>query len=190
MYDFSQSEPAKSDFELIPAKTIAPVIVTVRAGEVGTPENAFSVSKSGLLQLSLEFTITEGPFAKRKIFQRLIMGASEGVEMTEGQAKAVAIAGSLVRSMLEAGRGVSPTDESAAAIEARKMRSIFELDNLEMTVEIGVDKDKTGAYSDKNKVARVVPVAAKGGAVAPKAAPISAATAKAAPATAKKAAWS
>ena len=159
-YDFNNAE--RNDFDLIPAKTVVPVRVAVLAGDAGTPENAFAVTKSGLHQLALELTVTEGDYAKRKIWQRLTMGAQKGVELTEGQERAIAISGSTIRAMLEAGRGVAPTDDSAQAITARKMESLFELDGLEFFVEIGIEKDKTGAYPDKNRIAKVMPAKSVG----------------------------
>lgn len=181
-YDFSTAERNDS-FDLIPNKTVAPVRVAVLAGDPGTPENAFAITKSGLHQLVLEFTITEGDFAKRKIWNRLTMGARPGTELTDGQQKAIAISGAFIRAMLEAGRNIAPTDESAPAIAARKMQSLFELDGLEFFVEIGIEKDKTGQYGDKNKIAKVMPV---GVGAAKAAAPVRAATAAV---TNKKAAW-
>lgn len=158
MYDFSTAERSQSD--VIPAKTQAPIRVSVKGGDVGTPENAFTVTQSGLYMLNLECTVTEGEYAKRKFWPRLVFGVQPGAEATEGQGKAIAIAHSLIRSILEAARGYAPTDESAEAIAARKMDSIFELDGLELWVEIGVEQDKDGKYPAKNKIQKVLPVKA------------------------------
>lgn len=154
-YDFSQAEPA-TDFDLIPAKTQVPVILQIQAGDPGSPEGAFALTKTGIWQLCFEYTVTEGPFAKRKLWDRLTMGAPQGVVLTDGQKKAVAISGTIIRSILEAGRGFAPTDESPAAIQARKMNSLFELDNLEFWVEVGVEPAQ-GQYSAKNKIAKILP---------------------------------
>lgn len=189
MYDFSNAERQTSD--LIPAKTQAPIRISVKAGDVGTPENAFSVTQKGHWMLNLECTVLEGDYAKRKFWPRFMFGAPGGVEVTEGQAKGFAITQSMMRSILEAARGIAPTDESPAAVAARKMSSIFELDGLELWVEIGIEEDKTGQYPSKNKIQKVLPVKAAGTArpaaatptFAPRAAPA------AAPAAAGKPAW-
>lgn len=161
-YDYSNADQQKSQFDLIPNKSVVPVIVSIQKGDPGTPENAFKLTKSGLYQLRLELTVTEGDFAKRKIWHSLIMGAKPGIDLTEGQAKAVNISRASVRAFLEAGRGVSPTDESEKAINARKMETIFELEGLECWIEVGIEKgakkeDSDEKYDDQNRVNKVMP---------------------------------
>lgn len=180
--DFNTAERVQSS--LIPAGTQAPVIVAIQAGDPGTPDECLVRTKSGLLQLILECTITEGEHVKRKVWHRLTMGAARGVTMTEGQEKGVAISRAFLRSFVEAMRGISPTDDSPAAMEARKIESVMDLNGAEIWVEIGVEKDKTGEYGDKNKIAKILNPAAKGEG---KAAGAAAAPAK--PAPAKKASW-
>ena len=164
-YDFSTAEKPQSD--LIPEKTVALLSFQVLAGDEHTKENAFVVTKTGLYQLVLEATVVEGDYSKRKVWHRLTMGAQEGVEMTDGQKKGVAISGTFIRSLLEAARGVAPTDESPKAIAARKVDSIFELNGMEAWCEIGIEKG-TGNFSDKNRINKVInPAAATGGSGSP-----------------------
>lgn len=179
-YDYSTAEP--SSFDLIPAKTQASVICAVLAGDAGTPENCFAVTKSGLYQLVLELTVTDGPYARRKIWHRLTMGAQPGVDLSKGQQTGVDISKATLRAILEASRGFAPTDDTPKAVAARKMASLRELDGLEFGVEIGIEKDKTGQYDDKNKVVKIVPVTSHG-----RPAQQSAPAASVAPS--KKAAW-
>lgn len=182
-YDFSTAEKNTS-FDVIPAKTVVPVRVSLIAGDAG-PDNVFTTTKSGLYQLVLDLTVTEGEFAKRKIWERLTMGARAGVEMSEGQKKGVQISHSTIRAMLEAAKGFAPTDESAAAVAARKIDSLNEIDGLEFWIEVGVEKSEQ--YGDKNRMRKVIPhkasapagVPAKPAAIAP----------AAKPATANKPAW-
>lgn len=186
MYDYSTAE--RSSFDIIPAKTTAPAMVAVRAGSAGTPENAFTITKTDLYQLTLEFTLTEGEYANRKIFHRLTTGAKPGTELTAGQETGINIGKQFLRALLEAGRGYAPTDESAAAIEARRMSSIFELDGLEVWVEIGIEKGRDG-YDDRNKIMKILPTrkSTQGGAATP---PVkAAASAKPASAPAKTRSW-
>lgn len=166
-YDLNDAQPA--NFDTIPNKTLAPIIIRTLAGDVGTPGQMFQVSKSGLYQLVLECTVTDGPFAKRKFWHRLTMGAQPGVTLTEGQQKGVEISKSTLRAIVEQVRGVSPTDESVAAQKARKL-NLQELDGMELTVEIAIEKGQNG-YSDKNKIGRVPP-ASKAGVGQPAAAPV------------------
>jgi len=153
-YNFNDAEP--NTFDLIPAKTVVPVRLAVLAGDAGTPENAFSVTKTGLLMLTLEATITEGQFAKRRLWHRMLLGAKNGVEVTEGQQKAINMSRATIRAILEAARGIAPTDESDTARAARKFDSVFEMDGMEVWIEVGVEEG-TGGYEDKNIIRRVLP---------------------------------
>lgn len=174
LYDYSNADEQKSQFDLIPNKSIVPVIVAIQPGDEGTPENAMKETSTGLYQLVLELTVTEGEFEKRKLWHRLTMGGPKGATLSEGQQKAVNISRATIRAMLEAGRGVAPTDESERAVAARKMESIFELEGLEFWIEVGIEKggsknDGTDAkYDDKNRLNKVMPwkegqTAARGG---------------------------
>lgn len=158
-YDFSGAKPANS-FDLMPAKTQVPVIFSIQKGDPGTPENAMKVTQTGLYQLVLEATITEGDFASRKIWHRLTMGARPGLQLTEGQEKAVSISNTFIRSLLEAARGVAPTDESAEAQAARRINSIFDLEGLECWIEIGVEKSNDPKYDDRNTIRKIIPISA------------------------------
>ena len=155
-FDFNTAQRSTSSNTLIPAGTQAPVIVHVQAGDPGTPDDCLVRTKSGLLQLVLEMTITEGDYARRKVWQRLTMGGSRGMTLTEGQEKAVSISRSFLRSLIEAMRNISPTDDSPAAMQARKINSLMDINGAEIWVEIGIEKDKTGEYGDKNKIAKIV----------------------------------
>lgn len=156
MYDLNTAE--RSTYDLIPAKTIVHALVNIRAGDSGTPENAFTVTRTGLYQLSLEFTVTEGEYARRKIFHRVTTGAQPGVSLSEGQEKGINIGKQFLRALLEAGRGFAPTDESPEAVAARRMDSIFEIDGLEVWAEVGVEVDKEGRYDDRNSIRKIMPV--------------------------------
>jgi len=160
-YDYSDAQEQKSTFDLIPNKSIVPVIVSIQAGDEDSPEHAMKKTKSGLWQLSLEFTVTEGDFERRKIWNRLTMGALPGVDMNDGQKKSVNIARGEIRAMLEAGRHFAPTDESEQAKASRRMETIFELEGLEFWIEVGIEKggDKGDGtkYDDRNRVNKIIP---------------------------------
>jgi hypothetical protein len=58
--------------------------------------------------------------------------------------------------MLESARGVNPTAEDDMARKARQVSSWGDFNGLEFAVEIGIEKDKTGQYGDKNKILKVI----------------------------------
>ena len=148
--DFNDAEAQHSGGSLIPDKTIAPVHMTVRPGGHG-PEGWLKRSKNGdALMLDCEFTVTEGPYAKRKFWSLFTV---EGE--TNGQKKACDISRSRIRAMLESARGIDPADASEDAINGRRVSSWSDLDSLRFVAVIGVEEGKNG-YKDKNVLTAVV----------------------------------
>jgi hypothetical protein len=148
MFDFNNAAPQTSG-DLIPAKTYAKVITTIKPGSAG--QGGWETkSKSGFEYLNMEFTIVSSPMAKRKIFQNAGIGG-----VTDGHEKAVEITRTFLRSLLESARGIDPKDETDKAREARKIKDWGDLVEMEFAAEIGIEKGKDG-YADKNKIQRVI----------------------------------
>lgn len=148
-YDFNSASEQRSG-ELVPDGTIAPVHLTVRPGNSGEG-GWLKRSKTGdSMALDCEFTLTEGPHAKRKFWTLLTM---EGT--TEGHQKAADISASRIRAMLESAYGIRPDDETDNAKSRRRLSSWGELDGLRFLAKIGVEKGKDG-YKDKNTLAEVI----------------------------------
>lgn len=116
-YDFNSASEQRSG-DLIADGTIAPVHLTIRPGNSGEG-GWLKRSKSGdSMALDCEFTVTEGPNAKRKFWSLFTV---EGT--TEGHQKAADISASRIRAILESAHGVRPDDESEAARNARRIAS-------------------------------------------------------------------
>lgn len=159
--DFNDAKPS-SDFEVIPDNTEATVILKVQAGDPDIGDGCLKRGKnSDSIMLNLEATITDGKYAKRKFFPSFFLGR-EGGELTEGQKTGVNMAREKLRAIVEAARGYSPTDETPAAVAARKLKSYMDLNGMEVTVVLGVEKG-AGGFSDKNVIKRVVPHGRKNG---------------------------
>lgn len=136
--DFNGAEAQRSD--VIPAGTIAPMRLTVRPG--GSGEGGWlKTAKSGSLMLDCEFTVTGGPYAKRKFWGNYVM---------EGSEKAAAISASTFRAILESARGIKSTDISDTAKAARVVAGYSDFDGLEFVGKIGIEK--SDGYADKNKL--------------------------------------
>lgn len=149
VYDFNGAETQREG-SLIPEDTIAVVHLTVRPGNAGDG-GWLKRSKTGDSQaLDCEFTVVDGPFAKRKFWSLFTV---EGT--TEGHAKAAEISASRLRGILESARGIRPDDESDAAKNARRVNSWGDFDGLRFVAKIGIEKGKDG-YKDKNSLASVV----------------------------------
>lgn len=148
-YDFNSASEQRSG-DLIADGTIAPVHLTIRPGNSGEG-GWLKRSKSGdSMALDCEFTVTEGPNAKRKFWSLLTV---EGT--TEGHQKAADISASRIRAILESAHGIRPDDESEAARAGRRINSWGDLNNLRFVAKIGVEKGKDG-YKDKNTLAEVI----------------------------------
>lgn len=154
-YDLNDAQP--NTFEVIPADTTAPVVIKFLHGE--QKDDLHPTKNGDGRMVKCEVVVTSGQYAKRKFFLNLMLASSD--PSNEGHKKAIEISKSTLRSIVEASRGFAPTDESAQAIEARKLKNISDIDGMEFTALIGVEKG-TGGYSDKNTLKRVIPAGKAG----------------------------
>lgn len=142
--------PQQQSGELLPAKTMCKVIMIIRPGGHG-PDGWRKLSDSGFEYLDAEMTITSAPYAKRKIWQNIGVGGT-----TDGHQKAAQISRALLRAVLESARGIDPKDESEKARAARQVNGWEDFNELEFAIEVGIDKDKTGQFGDKNKIQKII----------------------------------
>ncbi|WP_264685432.1 MULTISPECIES: hypothetical protein [unclassified Wolbachia] len=139
---------AKLQSNLIPKGTTVKVKMAIKPGGY---ENWFTKSyTTGSIYLNAEFTVTEGPYAKRKIFQVIGIksGKAEGEEDIWGESGR-----SMLRSILESARNIHAHDTSEKAVTARKINSIADFNGLEFTAKVGIEADQ---YGEKNKIATVI----------------------------------
>jgi hypothetical protein len=121
----------------------------IRNGGYSEDQYLSKSSSTGSLYLIGEFTVLEGPFARRKIFQNIgIIGTAK-----EGDQDAFGVRGrSLIRGIIESAKNINPNDDSSKACEARKINSFGDLNGLICVVKIGIENDKSGKYGDRNSV--------------------------------------
>jgi hypothetical protein len=144
-FDFNGAETQREG-GLIADGTIAAVHLTVRPGNAGEG-GWLKRSKDGSSQaLDCEFTVVDGPFAKRKFWSLFTV---EGT--TEGHAKAADISASRLRGILESAKGIRPDDESEAAKAGRRVNTWGDFDGIRFVAKIGIEKGKDG-YKDKNSL--------------------------------------
>jgi len=140
---------AKLQSSLIPRGTIVKVKMAVKAGSY---ENWFTKSyATGSIYLNAEFTVTEGQYAKRKIYQ--VIGIKSGKANVEKEDVWGESGRSMLRSILESARNIHPHDTSEKATLARKLNSIADLNSLEFRAKVGIEADR---YGEKNKIATVI----------------------------------
>lgn len=152
--DFNDAERQSSGGgEPVPEGTVAPVIVNLRG---------IKNSKTGAQGLDLEFTITAGPFKGRKAWK----WAGFSGNGSDGHNKMVSITRAFVRGMLESAYGVDPADDSAGAMDARRIADWEDLGGIEFVARFRLEKgedytdQRTGEVKpgkDKNDLVAVTP---------------------------------
>ena len=126
-----QSAPAG---EPIPEGTVAPVILALREIKTG---------KSGAQGLDVEYTVTAGPYKGRKAWDWIGI-AGNG---SKGHETMVRISHAALRAMLESAYGIDPSDDKAAAMEARRIVEWEDFDGLEFVARFGIEKETE--YTDQ-----------------------------------------
>lgn len=152
-FDFNDADKASGGFDLIPANTVAPMILTIRPGAAGADGWLKKSASSDAEMLDCEFVITGGPFRNRKLWQNMVVSGGKVDEA--GKSKAGNITRSMLRSILESARGIRADDDSEVARKSRMVGGYGDFSGLEFVGKIGVEKG-TGGYSDKNKLLAAV----------------------------------
>lgn len=150
-YDFNNEDRQSTGYDLIPKGTIAPFAVYVRAGGAGEDGMLSQSRNSDVQYLDCEFTIESGPWAKRKIWQNIIL--SGGKTDDKGESIGGKMGRAQLRAILESARRINPDDQSDAARQGRRINSFSDLNGLSVWGKVGIEKDKTGRYDDKNRIA-------------------------------------
>jgi hypothetical protein len=144
--DFNEAEE-QGEYTLIPANTIAKAALKLKYGEDPTNLYVINSGTSESSWLDCEWTILNGSYAGRKVFDKIgVSGHETFVKMGKTR----------IRAILEAARNISPKDTSPEAVKARQISSFRELDGLQVNIKIGVRTDKTGQYPPKNCVMLVI----------------------------------
>lgn len=153
-YDFNGADRQSSGFDPIPAGTIVPLTMSIRPGGAGDGGWFKQSQSSDALMLDCEFVVSEGPYAKRKIWQFLIV--SGGKLNERGESTAGNITRATLRAILESARGIRPDDMGESAQAARRIDGWQDFCGLTFIAKLGVEKDKTGQYADKNRIHTVI----------------------------------
>ena len=154
MSNFFDYNDADRQFDLIPDNTVAPMIMHIKPGGQGDGGWLRPSQNSDAMMLECEFVVLEGPFARRKIFQFMVV--SGGKQNEKGESIAGGITRSNIRAMLESARNVRPDDMSPEATQKRCCPGGWaDLEGLCFVAKIGIEKGQNG-YNDKNKIKAVI----------------------------------
>ena len=143
---------AKQNSNIIPKGTLAKVRLTIRPGGFDDPTQGWTGGyatrgTTGSVYLSGEFTVLEGPYARRKIFTLIGLYSPKGPDWAN-------MGRSLIRGMLNSARGISDKDSSPQAQSARRISGFADLDGLEFVARIDVGTDTNG--EEKNEIRAAV----------------------------------
>ena len=141
--DFNDAQTQQGGFDLIPKGTQALVRMAIKPGghddsAMGwTGGYATASDETGAVFLSCEFVLLSGAFAKRKVWSNVGLHSNKGP--TWGQ-----MGRSFIKAVLNSSRNIHPDDNSPEAMRARQIRGFAELDGVEFSALIGVEKDTKG----------------------------------------------
>lgn len=145
MLDFNDAEPSRPN-EAIPDGTFAKVIMAIRPGglhgESPADRGLLTPSRtegSDVVQLDCEFTILEGPFARRKFWRRFVVSGGKVDE--HGVSIGWKITKSALRSIIDSAHGLDPNDESPAAAAKRRIGGFNDLNNVVFVAKIATDEE-------------------------------------------------
>jgi hypothetical protein len=159
-FDMNDAEQQKTS-ELIPDGTFAKVTMTIRPGGTdGDGEvdqgllRAAKDPTSDVRMLDCEFTVLEGPHARRKFWQ---MFTVQGGKVDEnGISIAWKISKSSFRAMIDSALGLDPADMSETAKQKRILRGLGDLSGISFVAKIKVEPSDDPRYGDQNRLDRVV----------------------------------
>jgi len=159
-FDMNDVAPQQSG-DLIPDGTFAKVRMSIRKGGTdGMSEVDRGLLKpsnqpgSDVLMLDAEFTVVEGPHARRKFWQ---MFTVQGGKLDEqGQSIGWKISKSTFRAMIDSALGLNPEDMSEAARAKRVLRGLADLEGITFVAKIRIEPSRNPAYKDANKLDHVV----------------------------------
>lgn len=159
-FDMNDVEPQQSG-DLIPDGTFAKLVMTLRKGGTdGSSDVDRGLLKtsnqpgSDVLMVDAEFTVAEGPHARRKFWQNFTV---QGGKLDEqGQSIGWKISKGQFRAMIDSALGLNPDDMSEDAKAKRVLRGLADLDGISFVARIQIELSRNPAYKDANKLDHVV----------------------------------
>ena len=143
---------ARQNTNVIPKGTIARVRLTIRPGGFNDPAQGWTGGyakrgASGAVYLDAEYTVLEGPYARRKIWSMIGLYSPKGPDWGN-------MGRGLVRGILNSSRGLSDKDSTPEAANARRISGFADLDGIEFVARIDVGADSNG--DEKNDIRQAV----------------------------------
>lgn len=143
---------AQSNTNVIPKGTLAKVRMTLRPGGFDDASQGWTGGyakrgTTGSVYLDAEFTVLDGPYAKRKIWSLIGLYSPNGPNWAN-------MGRGLLRGILNSARGISDKDNSPEAQAKRRINGFVDLDGLEFVARLDIGKDTNG--EEKNEIRAAV----------------------------------
>ena len=143
---------AQSNTNVIPKGTLAKVHMTLRPGGFDDASQGWTGGyakrgTTGSVYLDAEFTVLDGPYAKRKIWSLIGLYSPNGPNWAN-------MGRGLLRGILNSARGISDKDNSPEAQAKRRINGFVDLDGLEFVARIDIGKANNG--EEKNEIRAAV----------------------------------
>ena len=143
---------AQSNTNVIPKGTLAKVRLTLRPGGFDDASQGWTGgwarrAATGAVYLDAEYTVLEGPYARRKILSLIGLYSPKGPDWAN-------MGRGMISGILNSARGVSDKDASPEAQLRRRINGFGDLDGLEFIARIDVGQDTNG--DDKNEIRAAV----------------------------------
>jgi len=151
-FDFN-SAAEQSSFAPIPKGSNVRVHMTFRPGGFDDPSQGWTGgyatrnTSTGSVYLNCEFVVTEGEYARRKMWSLIGLHSPKGPEWA-GMGR------TFIKAILNSARGIHPGDNSAAAQNARRINGFVDLDGIEFLGKVDWEKDQNG--QDKSVIKSAV----------------------------------
>ena len=155
MIDFNEiPNDSNNSFELIPAGTVARVVLTMKRGpEVisdYSTQPLFKQGQTGTKWLECEFTVVGGAYDKRKFWQNIMVDGGK-INPESGMPWCKEIGIRTFRDIINSAFALDPNDTSPEAASRRKVNDLTALDGATFCVKVAIEKGTNG-YADKNKM--------------------------------------
>ena len=159
-YDMNDAQPQITS-DIIPDGTFAKITMIFKPGTIdgASPVDARLLKHSNspgsdVQQIDAEFTVVEGPYARRKFWQffTVLGGKTDEEDVSIGWK----ITKSTFRSMIDSALGLDPQDMSEAAKSRRLLDGLSQMSGITFIGKIKVEPSDNPRYPDRNRLDRVV----------------------------------
>ncbi len=148
-FDLNSANYQSASIHLIPTQSKVFVKLSIVFPHKDSVGSSLELTRrsSGLEQLCVKLQVIKGSYQNTYFFHNF--NISGGV--TKGHQKAIEISRSQLRALVEANWCISPKDQSEAALQARKLNSIKDIDGYIFPIIVDSEINDKGFLNNKLK---------------------------------------